>query len=92
MCGISPSITRTFDKVDASTNTILREIQNLVETPTKPPKTPVDAAAYAITEDDVHDEMRDGLCEADASAIERDELEGVHIGAGYGATLSTEQL
>ena len=81
-----------MDKVNVSANTILREIPNLLENPTKPPKKPPDAAAYAITNNDVHDKMRDGLCKADASVIERDKLEGVHVGAGYEAALSTKQL
>ena len=36
--------------------------------------------------------MRDGLSKADANSIEGDQLEGVHVSAGYGATLSTEQF
>ena len=81
-----------FDKVNASANTILSDIQNLLENPTKPADDPPDATAYSITDGEVHDEMRDGLCEVDVSAMERDELEDVHVGAGYGAALSTEQL
>ena len=92
MCGVSPSITRTFDKINALADSIFRDIQNLLETPTKPPKKPPDAAAYAITVNDVHNEMRDELIKADANAIECGELEGMHIGAGYGAKLSTKQL
>ena len=71
---------------------MFRDIQNLLEIPTKPPKKPPDAAAYAITANDVHDEMQDGLSEADANAIECGKLEGMHVDTGYGAKLNTKQL
>ena len=92
LCGVDHAITHAFKEVNASANTILMEIQTLLDDPTTPSIESQDKAANSITDGEAHDELRDGLCAADVQAMDRDELEGVHANAGYGATLSTEQL
>ena len=63
-----------------------------MDNPTKPANEPSDATTYSITDGEVHNKIQDGLCDSDVSAMERNKLEGVHIGAGCGAALSTKQL
>jgi hypothetical protein len=57
LCGANPSITQAFDKVNTSANTILRDIQNLLNDQTKPSDEPPDATAYSINDGEAHDKM-----------------------------------